>query len=142
MWKEGKERLCSYRAGPGAVCRLCACTAQAHPFSHPPTAQGLYKIAGLKGQPVCFIFTDADVKDEAFLEYINQLLMTGATGGAAGSGRAGQEVDGGARCCCTEVAIVLPASCSIGSPVELTQPSGVLQVRWLACSPRTSWTPL
>jgi hypothetical protein len=26
---------------------------------------------------VCFIFTDAEVKDEAFLEYINQLLMTG-----------------------------------------------------------------
>lgn len=34
-------------------------------------------MAGLKGQPVCFIFTDAEVKDEAFLEYINQLLMTG-----------------------------------------------------------------
>ncbi len=42
-----------------------------------PPWQGLYKIAGLKGQPVCFIFTDAEVKDEAFLEYINQLLMTG-----------------------------------------------------------------
>ena len=44
--------------------------------------QGLYKIAGLKGQPVCFIFTDSDVKDEAFLEYINQLLMTGGAGWA------------------------------------------------------------
>ena len=41
----------------------------------------LYKIAGFKGQPVCFIFTDAEVKDEAFLEYINQILMTGEVAG-------------------------------------------------------------
>ncbi len=40
--------------------------------------KALYKIAGFKGQPVCFIFTDAEVKDEGFLEYINQILMTGA----------------------------------------------------------------
>jgi hypothetical protein len=37
----------------------------------------MYKVAGFKGQPVCFIFTDAEVKDEGFLEYINQILMTG-----------------------------------------------------------------
>eukprot|EP00887_Chlorella_sp_A99_P001633 scaffold8.g1633.t1 len=43
--------------------------------------KGLYRIAGLKGQPVCFIFSDAEVKDEAFLEYINQLLMTGEIAG-------------------------------------------------------------
>jgi len=41
----------------------------------------LYKIAGFKGQPVCFIFTDAEVKDEGFLEYINQILMTGEVAG-------------------------------------------------------------
>ena len=39
--------------------------------------KGLYKIAAVKGQPVVFIFTDAEVKDEGFLEYINQILMTG-----------------------------------------------------------------
>ncbi len=39
--------------------------------------KALYKIAGFKGQPVCFLFTDAEVKDEGFLEYINQILMTG-----------------------------------------------------------------
>lgn len=44
--------------------------------------KALYKIAGFKGQPVCFIFTDAEVKDEAFLEYINQILMTGEVAGA------------------------------------------------------------
>ena len=43
--------------------------------------KGLYKIAGFKGQKVCFIFTDAEVKDEGFLEYINQLLMTGEVAG-------------------------------------------------------------
>ena len=64
--------------------------------------RGLYKLAALKGQKVAFIFTyvaaciivagcddrptpltpctihrDAEVKDVGFLEYINQLLMTG-----------------------------------------------------------------
>jgi hypothetical protein len=36
---------------------------------------------GFKGQSVCFLFTDAEVKDEAFLEYINQILMTGEVAG-------------------------------------------------------------
>ena len=43
--------------------------------------KSLYKIAGFKGQPVCFLFTDAEVKDEGFLEYINQILMTGEVAG-------------------------------------------------------------
>ena len=43
--------------------------------------KGLYKIAAVKGQPVVFIFTDAEVKDEGFLEYINQILMTGEVAG-------------------------------------------------------------
>ena len=41
----------------------------------------LYKVAGLKGQKVCFIFTDAEVKEESFLEFINQILMTGEVAG-------------------------------------------------------------
>ncbi|EEH55878.1 flagellar outer dynein arm heavy chain gamma [Micromonas pusilla CCMP1545] len=43
--------------------------------------KALYKVAGLKGQKVCFIFTDAEIKDEGFLEFINQILMTGEVAG-------------------------------------------------------------
>jgi dynein heavy chain len=41
----------------------------------------LFRTAGIKGTPVCFIFTDAEVKDEGFLEYINQILSTGEVSG-------------------------------------------------------------
>ena len=37
----------------------------------------LYRTAGVKGQAVTFIFSDAEVKDEGFLEYVNQILATG-----------------------------------------------------------------
>jgi len=43
--------------------------------------KSLYKMAGFKGHKVAFIFTDAEVKEEGFLEYINQILMTGEVAG-------------------------------------------------------------
>ena len=43
--------------------------------------KALYRMAGVKGQRVAFIFSDAEVKDEGFLEYINQILMTGEVAG-------------------------------------------------------------
>ncbi len=75
-------------SGKQSLSRLAAYIAGAYPFQITITKtyntsnlfediKGLYKIAGFKGQPVCFIFTDAEVKDEGFLEYINQILMTG-----------------------------------------------------------------
>jgi hypothetical protein len=47
---------------------------------------------------VCFLFTDAEVKDEAFLEYINQILMTGEVAGEeSGSGEVERDENQSAR---------------------------------------------
>jgi dynein heavy chain len=37
----------------------------------------IYRMAGVEGHPVTFLFTDNEIKEEYFLEYINSILTSG-----------------------------------------------------------------
>jgi dynein heavy chain len=40
----------------------------------------LCRISGMKGRGITFIFTEDDIKDDSFLEYMNNLMSIGEVG--------------------------------------------------------------
>jgi dynein heavy chain len=73
--KQSLSRLAGFIAGH-QICQIVL-TKQYNTTSLMDDFRELYKIAGHQGKGVMFLMTDAEVKDENFLEIINSVLMTG-----------------------------------------------------------------
>jgi dynein heavy chain len=73
--KQSLSRLAAYMAGYQIF--QVVLTKQYNVASLCDDLRELYKVAGHQGKGVLFLMTDAEVKDENFLEVMNSILMTG-----------------------------------------------------------------
>ena len=73
--KQSLTRLSSYISR--AHCFQITLTKQYNKNSFIEDMKLLYKSAGQHRKPTTFLFTESEIKDEVFLEYINSILLTG-----------------------------------------------------------------
>merc|ERR1711871_1831863 len=73
--KQSLTRLSSYISR--AMCFQITLTKQYNRASFLEDMQNLYKNAGHQCKPTTFLFTESEIKDEVFLEFINSILLTG-----------------------------------------------------------------
>ncbi|CAM9240120.1 unnamed protein product [Discosporangium mesarthrocarpum] len=75
--KQSLTRLASYIAGNYTFQITITKTYGLNSFLDDLRCVTLYKLCGQQGKPATFIMTEAEIKDETFLETMNSILMTG-----------------------------------------------------------------
>ena len=74
----GKKSLAKVAAAVAGACFVHTPKGPAYGVSNFLDDLGTgFKRSGIKGEPVCFLMSDADVCDAVFLDYVNQQLSTG-----------------------------------------------------------------